>query len=346
MTTSERTSVAHATCTPERAPRQARGFTARLRSVFRGIEASIRGHRHAVPESRFDGADTRIARTADTPPGTDARPLVTEPIVASPPAPVPRPSISEETVVYKQTSRRALHMTLVRPAGIDPASGRACVLFFHGGAWRRGTSQQFLPYCRLLAEHGIVGGSAEYRLLEREDDQIPVEAVIDARSAMRWLRANAAEFGIDPGRIGAAGGSSGAHLAAMTAMKSPVDDIADDLSIDPCPAALVLMNPPCDFDAFASSVPIAERRLYSPQHLMDASLPPTLILHGTADRVIPFGQIVAFQLRAHQVGVRRLKVVPFDGRGHGFFNRGKGEPGDYMRIAVEIGNFLGGLGWM
>ena len=344
MTTSERTSVAQ-TCAQERETLDRRGWAARLLSVLRGFDASIRGHHRTRPESRPDGADALAPLLDEVPAQADATPEVV-PIFDAPPASTARPSISEETVFYKQTSRQTLHMTIVRPAGSDPASGRPCVLFFHGGGWRRGTPQQFLPYCRLLAEHGIVGGSAEYRLLEREEDEIPVEAVSDARSAMRWIRSHATHFGIDPARIGAAGGSSGAHLAAMTALKSPVDDVADDLSIDPRPAALVLMNPPCDFDAFASSVPIAERRLYSPYHLVDDSLPPTLMLHGTADRVIPFSQITEFQLRARSVGARQLKVVPFEGRGHGFFNRGKGEPGDYMRIAVEIGNFLGGLGWM
>jgi acetyl esterase/lipase len=328
-------------------PTDHRGLATRLLSAFRGFEASIRGRRPAVAESRDAGAGL-----AGTPPGVTVvetqapPPAVVAPVVDAPPVIPPRRSIGVESVIYKQTNARALHMTIVRPAGTDPAPGRPCVLFFHGGGWRRGTPQQFLPYCTLLAQRGVVGMTAEYRLLEGVNDEVPVHAVADARSAMRWVRVNAGRFGVDPARIAAGGGSSGAHLAVMAAMNSPVDDAADDLSIDPRPAALILLNPPCNFDAYASSVPITQRRLYSPFHLLDDSLPPTLMLHGTADRVIPFSQITEFQLRARSVGARQLKVVPFEGRGHGFFNRGKGEPGDFMRSAVEIGHFLGGLGWM
>ena len=325
------------------------GFGSRLRSAIQGVEQAFRGRRPADSHPREDGPEADAAIAGDehesAPPELVPAPAFVAAVAIEPSAPT-RLTVSEEVVAYKLTSVRALNIHVVRPAGTDPASGRPCLLFFHGGGWRRGSAQQFLPYCRLLAQRGIVGMSAEYRLLDGEEDEIPVDAVADARSAMRWVRQNARRFGCDPARIGAGGGSSGAHLAVMTAMKSSVDDVADDLGVDPRPAALVLMNPPCNFDGYASAVPIAARRLYSPYHLVDDSLPPTLMLHGTADKVIPFSQITDFQERARSVGVKQLKVVPFEGRGHGFFNRGKGEPGDFMRSAQEMGGFLRGLGWL
>jgi acetyl esterase/lipase len=252
----------------------------------------------------------------------------------------------EESHVYKTTARGELRMHIVRPMEPPPkALGRPCMVFFHGGGWRRPLIRQFQPFCDLLAQRGIVGMCAEFRLLQAEE-LIPVEAVADARSAMRWVRRHAARFGCDPARIGAAGGSSGGHLALMTALHAPVDDPDDELNIDSTPALLVLLNAPLNFDGYASSVPETERRRFSPYHLLDASLPPTLALHGTRDQVVSFRQLLQFQELATALEVKQLKVVPFEGRGHGFFNRGNGEPGDFARTALEIAEFLGEHGWM
>jgi acetyl esterase/lipase len=251
----------------------------------------------------------------------------------------------EESIVYKTTTQGDLRMHIVRPMNPPAGRGRPCMVFFHGGGWRRGLPRQFLPFCTLLAQRGVVGMSAEFRLMA-DDELIPVDAVADARSAMRWIRANAARLACDPARIGAAGGSSGGHLALMTALCAPVDDPADDLSIDPTPALLVLLNTPLNFDGYASSVPEAQRHRYSPYHLLDANLPPTLAMHGTCDQVVSYRQLQQFEELARALGVKHLKVVPFEGRGHGFFNRGGGEPGDFARTALEIAGFLGEHGWM
>lgn len=253
----------------------------------------------------------------------------------------------EDVVPYKHTPAGELTLHIVTPrSGFKPQAGRPCVVFFHGGGWRRGSTRQFLPFATLMAQRGLVGISAEYRLIEDELNAIPVEGIADARSVMRHVRAHAAELGIDPARIAAGGGSAGAHLALMTALGgASLDDPADDLTVSAQPAALLLLNAPFDFDAYESQVPLEERRRYSPQHLVTAALPPTLVMHGTRDKVIPFAQVPAFEAKAREVGAPSVRVVPFEGRGHGFFNRGKGEPGDTLLVAKEMIGFLRQLGW-
>jgi acetyl esterase/lipase len=220
------------------------------------------------------------------------------------------------------------------------------MVFFHGGGWRRGSTRQFMAFSTLLAQRGVIGMSAEYRLLQEDDGAIPIDAVQDARSALRWVRSNAARLGCDTGRIGAGGGSAGGHLAMMTAMKSAVDDPKDDLAVDPRPEALVLFNAPVNFDDYPSPVPIAERRKLAPYYLVDATLPPTLMMQGTRDQTVSYKQAVAFRDKAKELGAKDVTLIPFEGRKHGFFNKGKGEPGDFDASATDMMDFLHRLGWL
>jgi acetyl esterase/lipase len=258
---------------------------------------------------------------------------------------LPPGGVVEETVIYKQTTRGPLELHVYLPVAPPPPGGRACMVFFHGGGWKRGSPNQFRAFSAVLAQHGVVGMSAEYRLMEGDDRLIPTEAIEDARSVLRYVRKYATRFGCDASRIGAGGGSAGGHLAMMTAIKSPVEDPHDDLSIDPKPAALIVLNGPTNFDEYPSPVPVEERRKFAAFYQVDKSFPPTLMLHGTNDRVIPYAQVAAFRDKAVQLGVN-VKLVPFEGRGHGFFNKGKGQPGDWERASNEMLAFLHGLGWL
>jgi acetyl esterase/lipase len=295
----------------------------------------------AEPEGRF--IDPRIlgrgAATSRPDAPSPSRPAVLENFGG----------IVEESLTYKSTREGPLTMRVFRPRGGDASTLRAGIVFFHGGAWRRRVPKQFVPFATELAQRGVVAMCAEYRVLEVEGDAVPADAVEDALSAMRWARAQAARFHIDPTRLAAGGGSSGAHLALMTALRS--DDVvrvgtAGSEAVGARPDALILLNAPLDFDGFDTDVPLAERRRYSPIHLLGADLPPTLLMHGTADAVIPFGQVTAFQRRATELGVPSLRVIPFEGRPHGFFNRGRGEAGDPGRVTREMSDFLAGLGWL
>ena len=172
-----------------------------------------------------------------------------------------------------------------------------------------------------------------------------------ARSALRFVRAKASQLGCDLQRIGAGGGSSGAHLAAMTAVPAAkgglgLDEPTDDLAVSPRPQALFLMNPPLNLERYDRPVPVEQRRQLSPTLLIDASLPPTWIFHGTADKVVPFSQATEFRERARALGAGEVTVQAFAGRGHGFFNAKRGDGGDFEATMTGIVAGLKKLGWV
>jgi gluconolactonase len=119
---------------------------------------------------------------------------------------------AELDLTYGKTPEQELKLDVYRPkAGGDRLP--ACV-FIHGGGWMNGNKEKFRPISIALAEKGYVVANVEYRL--GRVAKYPA-AVQDCSLAVRWLRANAARFGVDPARIGAWGGSAGGHLAAMVA---------------------------------------------------------------------------------------------------------------------------------
>jgi acetyl esterase len=251
----------------------------------------------------------------------------------------------KQTVNYKHVAQGDLILQIVRP---DPAKfpgPRPAIVFFHGGGWRTGSPTTFKRFSEALAEHGVVGISAQYRLME-PNERLPHDAVRDARSALRYVRAHAESLGVDCERIGAGGASSGGHLALMTALKPPYDDPSDDLTVSPKPALLILMNPPLDMDDFPSPVPVAQRRDLSPLHLLEPGLPPTLIFQGTADKIVPAKQAPVFRDRAAALGNKDVTVVMFEGRKHGFFHAGKGDGSDFTATLNSSVEMLTRLAWI
>ena len=124
---------------------------------------------------------------------------------------LPEGVTAHEDVVFGTGGGRELKLDLYEPAGEGP---HPTVMLVHGGGWIGGTKEAFRPTAMALATRGFVAATVEYRLAT--EAAFP-GAVEDCKAALRWLRANAANYGIDPARIGAVGGSAGGHLVAMVA---------------------------------------------------------------------------------------------------------------------------------
>ena len=159
------------------------------------------------------------------------------------------------------------------------------IVFFHGGGWAFGTPGEFFTTCERYAEMGIVTFSVEYRL--SIDNGVtpgktisPIESVMDARSAMRWVRENAAKFHLDKNKIVVAGQSAGGQLALSTAMIDEYNEKTDDPAVSCSPNAILL------FSACVNTVEgwcdylLAERRSkiwsISPFHHIRKGLPPMI----------------------------------------------------------------------
>ena len=156
-------------------------------------------------------------------------------------------SPSTKSFVYKKARQADLEIVVHVPPGWKETDKRPAIVFFFGGGWENGTIKQFEPQAGHLASRGMVAARADYRVKSRQG-VTPKECVEDAKSAVRWMRQNAAKLGIDPNRIVAAGGSAGGHIAACTALTPGLDAEGEDTKISSKPNALVLFNPVLRFD--------------------------------------------------------------------------------------------------
>jgi len=236
------------------------------------------------------------------------------------------------TVVYKKAGDRELTLHIFEPTGHKPTDKRPCFLIIHGGGWSGLKPQRMYPFADYFAKHGLLGISVEYRLLSAKTGVTVFDCVKDARSSMRYVRAHAAELGIDPQKIIASGGSAGGHLAAATALFDGVNEETDDLKVSPVPNALVLMFPVIDTSTEGyGNGKIGERwQEISPVHHVRAGVPPTIIFHGTGDRTTPFKGAKMFQEEMLKAG-NRCELDVNEGGEHGYLMRTQELFDDTMR---------------
>lgn len=249
------------------------------------------------------------------------------------------------TVRYKTVGERELLLHVFEPAGHQKSDWRACFLAIHGGGWTGGEPRRFYPFAAHFARLGLVGISLEYRLMSTKLGTTPVDCVKDGRSAIRYLRAHAAELGVDPNKIIVSGGSAGGHVAAGTALFEGIDDDRDDTRVSPMPAALVLLFPVIDTsrDGYGHAKCGERWQEISPLHRVKAGLPPTIVFHGTGDTVTPFAGAQGFHTAMLQSGNRCELVVNQGGR-HGYLMFDRSLYDETMRKSEEFLRSLGLVG--
>ncbi len=240
--------------------------------------------------------------------------------MAAPPSPASRPlrpqAAHPSEVTYCTTpDGAALKMDLYPPTGSHQDGPIPVVLYVHGGGWMQGDKNEgsgagLYP---LLQRSGYLVAAINYRLAPQY--KFPAQ-IIDVKCAVRYLRANAAAYNIDPQRIGAVGGSAGGHLVALlgvTTAEAGWDsgEYADQSSRV---QAVVDMFGPTDLtqlhltprrgygqEVFAiQSADDPRLQTYSPVTYITPDDPPFLILHGDQDELVPLeqSQILYDQLRA------------------------------------------------
>ncbi|MGA2621306.1 MAG: alpha/beta hydrolase [Thermoguttaceae bacterium] len=214
-----------------------------------------------------------------------------------------------KTFTYKKTKQADLAIFVHYPPGWKDTDKRPAIVFFFGGGFRFGSVSQFEPQAAYFASRGMVAARADYRVKSRHGVE-PDACVEDAKSALRWLRQNAATLGVDPNRIVASGSSSGGYLAACTACPG-LDAAGEDTSISSKSNATVLFFPYLPFANEQSTWKIV------PTLHLTKETPPTLILFGTKDALLKRGE--EFMARSKEVG-HRAEMFLADGVGHGFFN--------------------------
>jgi acetyl esterase/lipase len=229
-------------------------------------------------------------------------------------------SIEPRVVTFASGDGWRLEADLYRPAAL--ASGtRPAVIVVHGGAWQGGDKGENVAWNEWLASvHGYVVLDIQYRLAPAANWQ---QQLVDVQSAVTWLRSHDSELDVDPERIVLLGRSAGGHLALLAAYAWRDAD-------GPAPAGVVALYPPTDLTDLFNQSPMELRdaltqvqggppaelpdvyRQASPIHLVRRGLPPTLLIHGAWDELVPVTQSEQLARALEQAGTPvQLVRLPF-----------------------------------
>jgi acetyl esterase/lipase len=249
----------------------------------------------------------------------------------------PKPTHANIAYVENGHARQVLDLYL--PSNMAADTKLPLVIWIHGGAWMGGTKDN--PQARVMLPRGFAVASVEYRLSR---DAIWPAQIHDCKAAVRFLRANASKYHLDPDHFAAWGDSAGGHLVSMLGTSGDVKELEDDLGnpgVSSRVQAVLDWFGPVDLTLMASQSgpnsrmnhdapnspeslllggPVQEKkdlaRTANPINYIDKSDPPFLIMHGDADPLVPHAQSVMFAKALMDAGVEvTLKTLP--GAGHG-----------------------------
>lgn len=250
---------------------------------------------------------------------------------------VPEGVTFKADIPYREGNEKwRLDLALPKERGEKPRPG---IVFVHGGGWRGGDKArgQWRSLPMSYAQKGYVCISVNYRLT---DEAAFPSCVEDVKCAVRWFRANAGKYNLDPGRLGAYGNSAGAHLVAMLGLVKRDSGLEGDgphgdqssLVQAVCASAI-----PTNFANW--HVPIENHRAIGPflkggkdsfsERARKASpityvredAPPFLIVHGTADRTVNVKQADTFVEALKKAGAKDVEYIRIEGSGHGVFGQ-------------------------
>jgi acetyl esterase/lipase len=211
------------------------------------------------------------------------------------------------------------------PKGAGPFPG---VIVVHGGAWKMGTRAQLAGVAHMLADHGYTAVAISYRLAPQY--KFPAQ-IDDCKSAVRWMRTEAAKWKIDPEHVGGFGYSAGAQLVALLGTTDAHDGLEGVADPSKLPStrlqAVAAGGTPCDFRPIPPNVDglafwlgdtpghVPEQyRLASPAAFVTPDDPPMFLFHGESDDIVPRLSPERMQTELSAAGVPvELYVVPHCG---------------------------------
>mgnify|MGYP000889894505 FL=1 len=234
-------------------------------------------------------------------------------------------------ITYTKVGDTELKLDLARPAEGDgpfPA-----VVAIHGGGWRAGNKSHMRPFLLELAKRGYVAISPQYRFAPQ--DRFPAQ-IHDVKASVRWLRAHASEYKVNPDKVGAMGVSAGGHLALMLGVTDADDGLEGDVAKDaPSSRVQAVVNIVGPSDLLAKDLPEVSKGILkeflggtveekheaaskaSPVTYVTKDDPPVLTFQGTKDELVPHTQAVLLAEAQSKHGVPG-RVELLVGAGHGF----------------------------
>ncbi len=221
---------------------------------------------------------------------------------------------------------------------VEKRTGAAVVIFPGGGYTALAMGHEGYDYAKWMVERGVVAMIVKYRVSSNPESKLQFPApLLDARAAIRTMRANAKEWGVDPAKVGVMGSSAGGHLTSMTATlhkeKFEQESLHMEYSCRPDFAILVYpviaMNSPWMHKGsqvrLIGQEPAEElQNRVSTHQRVDADTPPCFLIHAADDRAVPLRNSTEFAAACAEKGVAVVCHVYAHG-GHGFGLRGRGD---------------------
>ena len=253
--------------------------------------------------------------------------LILQPVVSK-----AAPSPAEiKNLVYGQADGHGLKLDLYLPSAASPTP-RPVILFLHGGGWRVGDKREAEKVVDSVTIAGYALASVDYRL---SGEAIFPAQIQDCKTAVRWLRANAGKYNLDPQRVGVMGFSAGGHLAALLGTSAGVEALEGrdegspressrvqavcDVSgpVDLAIPTRSIIGKLCVYGELAGTA--AEKpalvREADPTTYITGKEPPFLIIQGDQDKLVApkHAEVLAAALRAKKIPV---ELVIVKGGGH------------------------------
>ncbi|MCB9924847.1 MAG: alpha/beta hydrolase [Planctomycetaceae bacterium] len=247
----------------------------------------------------------------------------------------------EENITYGRGGDTELKLDLAQPDGDGPFPA---IVFIHGGGWYQGSRQGYRGQIMEAAKRGYVAATISYRLMKFDEEKketttakpiFPAQ-IHDAKASIRWLRANAEKYHVDPERIGVTGGSAGGHLSLLVGLtdnKSNLEGDGGNSDQSSRVQAVVNVFGPTDmaachktsvvawiFRLFMGGTPDETAETYtaaSPITYVSKDDPPVLTLHGDRDTLVPIAQATTLDEKMKAAGASHTLMI-FEGQGHGF----------------------------
>lgn len=224
-----------------------------------------------------------------------------------------------KNIEYKNIHGKSLEIDIYRPKKLQ---GKVPLLvFIHGGGWRGGQRSDYKVYLLPFAEKGYITATVSYRLIK---DGIYPASAEDISDAFRWLYQNGDNYGYDADKIAVIGGSAGSHLAMLAAYGWENENYKNDstgiTSGKHRIKALVEIYGPTDLTTkYARKHKLVTDYLgtsydknpalfkqASPISYLDKNDPPTMILHGTSDQLVPISQADLLKAKLDSLGVPNI----------------------------------------
>ena len=247
--------------------------------------------------------------------------------------------VVERDIVYGKVGKDDLKLDLARPE--HPTGLLPGIVYIHGGGWSGGNRSAYRNDIQEAAKRGYVAVTIEYRLTDPDKQgkaKNPFPAQIeDSKCAVRWLRANAEKYHVDPNRIGVTGLSAGGHLSLLvgvTGSSKKFEGTGGNPDVSSQVQAVVNYFGPTDLprmygyekrvdrllDTLVGGTPQERADQYkeaSPITYVTKEVCPILTIHGTVDKLVPVDQAVSFDAAMKKAGATSELII-IEGQGHSF----------------------------